>query len=325
MNRNELRIVFMGTPEFAVAPLEALYQAGFHVVGVVTVADKPAGRGRQLQQSAVKKWAVDHSIPVLQPLKLKDEQFISDLKAWNADLFVVVAFRMLPEIVWSLPPMGTFNLHASLLPQYRGAAPINHAIINGEPITGLTTFLLDEQLDTGAILFQQEMKIGNNETASQLHDRMMPVGGELVVKTCDALMNSSLVPVKQDNSQGVLLREAPKIFKENCLLQWDQPVELIRNRIRGLSSYPGAFTHLVSPEGETLVLKIFNGEVGSGSVTKPGELDTDGKSYLAISCSDGWYKASEVQLSGRKRMGIAEFLRGIQLKTGWRIEWSERK
>lgn len=324
MEREELKIVFMGTPEFAVAPLKALCEAGYPVAAVVTVADKPAGRGRQLQQSAVKQWAVDHQLPVLQPLKLKEEEFLRQLKAFDAHLFVVVAFRMLPQVVWAMPPLGTFNLHASLLPQYRGAAPINHAVINGETTTGLTTFLLDEQMDTGSVLMQEAMEIGADETAGELHDRMMVKGAELVVATCDAIRLGTHSPVAQSAYAPGQLRAAPKIFKENCLIDWNQPAETVRNLIRGLSPYPGAFTRLLSPQGEELVLKIFRGRVVADERVVAGAIQSDGKSFLQFACTDGWYQASEVQLSGRKRLKTTEFLRGIDFLGEWKVLQGER-
>jgi len=318
MARSDLKIVFMGTPDFAVAPLQALYDAGYTIAAVVTVADKPAGRGRHLQQSAVKQWAVTHELPVLQPVKLRDEQFLGELASFGAHLFVVVAFRMLPAVVWQMPPLGTFNLHASLLPMYRGAAPINHAIINGEQVSGVTTFLLDEQLDTGRILFQEPMDIGPDETAGELHDRMMAVGSSLVVKTCDAMLEKTVIPQPQSSIPDGCLKEAPKIFKDDCRIDWSLPVEVIRNRIRGLSPYPAAFTDLISSDtNEQLTLKIFRARAADRPLKEPGSIETDGRTYLAFACADGWLMVDEVHLSGRKKMKTDDFLRGFNPAGGW--------
>ncbi|PKP23684.1 MAG: methionyl-tRNA formyltransferase [Bacteroidetes bacterium HGW-Bacteroidetes-22] len=320
MKRSDLRIVYMGTPEFAVAPLDALSKAGFVISAVVTVADKPAGRGRQLQYSPVKEWAISKNVPFLQPVSLKNEVFLKDLAAIDADLFVVVAFRMLPAVVWKMPRLGTFNLHASLLPMYRGAAPINHAVMNGEKFSGITTFLLDEQLDTGRILFQESMPVGQNETAGDLHDRMMIAGAEMVIKTCDALASGNITPIAQKYLPGSDLKEAPKIFKEDCRIDWNRKGELIRNQIRGLSPYPAAFTDLLLPGEQQASLKIFMAHFESGNIDKTGDIHTDGKTCLAFSCADGWIFADEVQLSGRKRMKIADFLRGFLIDSTVKVD-----
>lgn len=320
MKRSDLRIVYMGTPEFAVAPLDALSKAGFVIGAVVTVADKPAGRGRQLRHSPVKEWAMSNDVPVLQPVSLKNEVFLKDLAAINADLFVVVAFRMLPAVVWKMPRLGTFNLHASLLPMYRGAAPINHAVMNGEKLSGITTFLLDEQLDTGSILFQELMPVEQNETAGDLHDRMMIAGAKLVVKTCDALASGNITPIAQTLLPVTDLKEAPKIFKDDCRIDWNREGEQIRNQIRGLSPYPAAFTDLLLPGGQQGSLKIFMVRFESGKVSKTGDINTDGKTCLAFSCADGWIFADEVQLSGRKRMKITDFLRGFLIDNSVRVD-----
>lgn len=305
-----MRIVFMGTPDFAVASLAALQNAGHEIVGVVTAPDKPAGRGQKLQQPAVKQYALAHQIPVLQPQKLRDPEFLAALKDWKAELQVVVAFRMLPEVVWDMPPHGTVNLHASLLPQYRGAAPINHAIINGETESGVTTFLLQHEIDTGNILFSERMSIGPNETAGELHDRMMVIGAHLLVKTIRAIEEGTVVPQAQDAlSQGMELRHAPKIFKTDCEIDWAQPVATVHNLVRGLSPYPTAYTIL---EGKTL--KIFRAAPEPmGSDAPPGTYDSDGKTFFKCACSDGWLVLQEVQLEGKKRMDVSEFLRGFRL------------
>jgi methionyl-tRNA formyltransferase len=305
---SRLRIIFMGTPAFAVASLEALLQAGFNVVGVITAPDKPAGRGMELQQSAVKKAALVHGLPVLQPLKLKDPGFIDDLKALKADLQVVVAFRMLPEVVWNMPPLGTINVHASLLPHYRGAAPINWAVINGEKETGITTFKLQHAIDTGNILLQEKLAIGSNETAGELHDRMMAIGASLLVETVNGIANDSIHEQPQDsfNLAENEIKHAPKIYTETCQINWKQPVEKIYNQVRGLSPYPTAFTKL---DGKTL--KIFSGKIENQHPTEtPGNYKTDGKSFLKFAAPDGYLHVTELQLEGKKRMDVESFLRG---------------
>ncbi len=304
------RIVFMGTPEFAVAPLDALVKAGFNIVGVITAPDKPAGRGMQLQQSAVKKYAVEQGLNILQPEKLKNPQFLEELTALQGDLQVVVAFRMLPEAVWNMPRWGTINLHASLLPQYRGAAPINWAVINGEKETGLTTFKLQHEIDTGNILLQEKLPIGDNETAGELHDRMKEAGAALVVRTVNGLADGSL----QERPQSSLanshdqLKTAPKIFTDTCKIDLTKPVDDVFNLIRGLSPYPAAFTYL---DGK--LLKIFKAvkELTTTSIS-PGEHETDGKTYLRFAAKDGYISVLELQLEGKKRMGVGDFLRGYK-------------
>jgi methionyl-tRNA formyltransferase len=301
----------MGTPDFAVASLHALIQAGCNIVAVVTAPDKPAGRGMQLQQSAVKQYAVSKQIPVLQPEKLKNEIFIASLKALQPHLQVVVAFRMLPEIVWSLPPMGTINLHGSLLPQYRGAAPINWAIINGETTTGVTTFKLQHAIDTGNILLQEPIPILPNENAGQLHDKMKVIGAALLVKTIQQLALGTLkeIPQSELTSETQSIKHAPKIFTETCLINWEQPAEKVYNLIRGLSPYPGAFTYLNGKK-----LKIFQAKIDNSSPKniQPGTYVTDGKSELKISALNGWLNIIDLQLEGKKRMDIASFLRGYK-------------
>ncbi|HEU4471279.1 MAG TPA: methionyl-tRNA formyltransferase [Flavisolibacter sp.] len=303
------RIVFMGTPEFAVASLHALVQAGYEIAGVVTAPDKPAGRGLKLQESAVKKYAVDHGLTILQPEKLKNQAFIQELKSLEADLQVVVAFRMLPELVWNMPPMGTLNVHGSLLPRYRGAAPINWAVINGEKETGVTTFRLKHEIDTGNILLQESMPIGENETAGELHDRMKELGAQLLVRTVRGLIDGSLAEIPQASiQQEDSLPHAPKLFTETCRIDWNKPVQEVHNLIRGLAPFPGAFTHL-----NNKVLKIYRAEkAGSKTSIGPGKFDTDRRSYLQFGCTDGAMMIKELQLEGKKRMLVEEFLRGYR-------------
>lgn len=302
-----MKIVFMGTPDFAVASLSALQQAGLDIVGVVTAADKPAGRGQKLSESAVKKYAVENGLKVLQPLKLKDPIFIDELKSLAADLFVVVAFRMLPEIVWQMPKKGTINLHGSLLPQYRGAAPINHVIINGEKETGVTTFFLKQEIDTGDIIFTDAIAIEDNETAGSLHDKLMIVGANLLVKTVKAIEADDYNEVPQPESED--LKFAPKIFKDFCKVDWNQNNQTVYNHLRGLSPYPTAFTTL-----NDKTLKIFNGEPEDKEPgISTGAFLTDGKTYLKFATKDGFIKVTDVQFEGKKRMLIDEFLRGMRL------------
>lgn len=304
----------MGTPDFAVASLDALIRSGKEVVAVVTAPDKPAGRGQKLQQSAVKQYAVEHQLPVLQPVKLKDETFLEELKAFKADLQVVVAFRMLPAVVWDMPSKGTINLHGSLLPQYRGAAPINWAIINGEKETGVTTFFLQHEIDTGNILFAEKVAIGDDETAGDVHDKLMLTGADLVVKTVTAIENNNYQEKPQDeilDEEGKALdtKHAPKIFKETCLIDWSKPVNDVYNHIRGLSPYPAAYTHL---DGKTLKVYSATRELSKPDV-EAGQYETDGKSFLKFACTDGYIALETIQLEGKKRIGIAEFLRGYRL------------
>ena len=312
------RIVYMGTPEFAVAPLEALINAGYDVVGVVTVADKPSGRGLKMNESAVKKYAVEHNIPVLQPLKLKDPEFLEQLAAWKADLFVVVAFRMLPEVVWKMPTLGTINLHAALLPQYRGAAPINWAVINGEKLSGVTTFMIDENIDTGGIILRQECRIQDTDTAGDLHDKLMPIGAKLVVETVEGLIEKNVeTRVQRSFIQGSeVLKPAPKITKELCHVDWNDSTTQIYNLIRGLSPYPTAYTELIGADGVATQLKIFGATVADSisvpAGTAAGTVLSDGKSYMAITTADGAISLTDVQLAGKKRMDIKAFLAGFR-------------
>ena len=299
------RIVFMGTPEFAVASLDALIKAEYNVVGVITAPDKPAGRGMKMNESAVKKYAIEHELTILQPEKLKNPEFLSQLKALNADLQVVVAFRMLPEVVWNMPPMGTINVHASLLPKYRGAAPINWAIINGEKETGVTTFKLTHEIDTGNILLQEKVNIGDEDDAGILHDKLKDAGARLLIKTISALDNNNITEQPQPDADIV---HAPKLNTDTARINWNGPVEKIHNLIRGLSPYPAAFTSL---KGKGF--KIYKSEFKHVKpAVAPGEFETDNKSYLRFAGADGYIYAKNVQAEGKKRMDIVEFLRGFR-------------
>lgn len=309
-NFQSLRIVFMGTPEFAVASLDALVKAGCNIVGVVTAPDKPAGRGMKLTESAVKKYAAEHGLKVLQPEKLKNPEFLTELKSLNADLQIVVAFRMLPEAVWNMPPMGSVNLHGSLLPQYRGAAPINWAVINGEKETGVTTFKLKHEIDTGDILLQESFPIGDNETAGEVHDRMKEIGARVLVKTVIGLAEGSVMEQPQtSNLKPQTLHHAPKIFTETCRIDFSKTSEEVHNLIRGLSPFPGAFTSL---NGK--MLKIYKSEKISDQAvsSKPGRYETDNKTFLRFACADGFIAVKELQLEGKRKMTIEEFLRGYR-------------
>jgi methionyl-tRNA formyltransferase len=311
MDYKDLRIVFMGTPEFAVASLDALVSAGCTIVGVITAPDKPAGRGMKLQQSAVKKYAVEKGLTVLQPEKLKNPQFLEELKVLKADLQIVVAFRMLPEVVWNMPPMGTINVHGSLLPQYRGAAPINWAIINGEKETGVTTFKLQHEIDTGHILLQEGIPIGEDETAGELHDKMKEVGAQLLVKTIKGIADGSLQEIPQTTvaeQQNIEIKHAPKIHTSTCLIDWNKSVDEIYNLVRGLSPYPAAFTYL---NEKTLKIYIAEKEKKVPAIT-PGQYETDHKTYLKFACSNGYIQVKELQLEGKKRMPVTDFLRGFR-------------
>ena len=309
-----MKIVFMGTPDFAVASLDALLNNGQNIVAVVTAPDKPAGRGQKLQESAVKRYALEHNLPVLQPLKLKDEAFLDELRAFNADLQIVVAFRMLPVVVWDMPAKGTINLHGSLLPQYRGAAPINWAIINGEKHTGVSTFFLQHEIDTGNILFSQRVDIQEDETAGELHDKLMHVGADLLVKTVKAVEENKYDEISQQDAitQTGLTEEpkhAPKIFKDTCLIDWNKPVKDVYNLIRGLSPYPTAFTSL---DGKTVKVFAAKYELVTHNV-QPGDHLSDGKTFLKFACPDGFILLENIQMEGKKRIGITDFLRGYRL------------
>lgn len=306
-----MRIIFMGTPEFAVASLKALIDAGENVVAVVTVPDKPAGRGQKMHESAVKVFAKEHQIPVLQPVKLRDPEFIAALRSYQADLQVVVAFRMLPEMVWDMPKHGTVNVHASLLPNYRGAAPINWAVINGEKKSGVTTFLLQHEIDTGNILFADEVEIADTDDAGILHDKLMEKGAQLIVKTVDAIRNGDINPVPQDDLLAAEdVKHAPKIFKEDGEIDWNKDTASIYNKIRGLSPYPTAFTKL-----DNKGLKIFqtSKEIKAHDLI-PGTYVTDGKNMLKVATNDGYIHLLSIQIEGKKRMLIADFLRGYRFE-----------
>lgn len=314
MQGKDLRIVFMGTPDFAVESLKALVENGYQVVGVITAPDKPAGRGQKLSESAVKQYAVSQGLTILQPEKLKNPEFLEALRALQADLQIVVAFRMLPEVVWSMPRLGTFNLHGSLLPQYRGAAPINWALINGDKETGVTTFLLSHEIDTGRILFHEKVAIGENDNVGDIHDRLMVIGAPLVLKTVEALASGNYAAVEQDElADPGTLKHAPKIFKDDCRINWNGAGEQIRNRIRGLSPYPTAWTELQTGDAAGMSLKIFAASFISAHGLIPGAVATDGKNWFRIAATDGWLDITDLQLSGKKRMTVADFLRGFHV------------
>lgn len=312
-----MRIVFMGTPDFAVASLEKIAEAGHDIAAVVTAPDRPAGRGQKLQFSAVKEAALKLRIPVLQPEKLKSEDFISELKKLNADLFVVVAFRMLPEIVWNMPKKGTINLHGSLLPQYRGAAPINWAVINGEKETGVTTFFIRHEIDTGNILQHHKTEISETDNAGTIHDKLMAAGADLLVDTIDKLEKNTLTAQPQEKFIGNQeLKHAPKIFRETCRINWNKSTNEIFNLIRGLSPYPAAWTDLKNQNGETINFKLFETKKDNSHKGKPGHFYTDGKNLLRIYTSDGSLLIKSLQQAGKKRMTIEEFLRGFTFTDG---------
>jgi methionyl-tRNA formyltransferase len=314
MNKKDLKIVFYGTPDFAVKSLQAIIDAGYNVVAVVTAPDKPAGRGKKLTQSPVKKYAVEQNLKVLQPEKLKDPAFLEELKKLRPDLQVVVAFRMLPKEVWSLPPLGTFNLHASLLPQYRGASPINFALINGEKETGLTTFFIDDKIDTGNIILQEKTQIKDTDNFESLHDKMMLQGADLVVRTIETILKGNFKLINQNDliKPGETLKPAPKINKKDCEINWNRPVDEVYNFIRGLSPWPAAFTMLKDKEGKELYVKIFKVEKENHvSQNEPGQVETDNKNFLRIYCKDGSILVKELQLPGKKRMKTVELLRGF--------------
>lgn len=311
-----LRIVYMGSPDFAVGPLKELLNKGYHVAAVVTVPDKPAGRGRKMTPSPVKKFALQKHLPVIQPEHLSDEIFIRTLQGYQPDLQIIVAFRILPEVIWKLPPKGTCNLHASLLPQYRGAAPINWALINGETETGVTTFFLSQSVDTGQIIFQEKTTILPDETAGDLHDRLMEMGTHLVLKTVGAIETGQVDLTDQQTMirPGTVLKKAPKLTKDDCRIDWKQSMVSVRNKIRGLSPIPGAFTYLGTNPEDAVLLKIYrtSGQPGTPS-PHPGEIITDHKSHLGITTTDGVVFLEEVQLASKKRMSVHEFLRGFHV------------
>lgn len=305
MNK-KLRIIFLGTPEFAVENLRILVENGHHIVGVVTAPDKPAGRGQKIQETAIKKYASSIGLNILQPTNLKDESFILELKSLKADLQIVVAFRMLPEIVWNMPPLGTFNLHASLLPQYRGAAPINRAIMNGETETGVTTFFLQQEIDTGNIILQKAIPIPDETNAGELHDQLMKIGSDLVLETVNQIINNKIETVPQNHIPIENLKFAPKIFKHNCQIDWNSSLNQIHNQVRGLSPYPTAWTKLNDKS-----LKIFRGKkIKAEHNERFGKIACDSKTFLKIAVDGGYYQIEELQLEGKKRLNIFEFLRG---------------
>ena len=316
----KIRIAYFGTPEFAASQLEAILAAGYEVAVVVTMPDKPAGRGRKIQYSDVKKTAMEHDVPLLQPEKLRDPEFLAALASYQANLFIVVAFRMLPAVVWQMPELGTFNLHASLLPQYRGAAPINFAIINGETETGLTTFFLNEEIDKGAVIMREKVAIRPDETAGELHDELMLLGNKVVVETIKKIEAGEVDAQTQDTlSEGQELKPAPKISKEFCNIDWHQDCQTVYNHIRGLSPYPAAHTQLVSDNGELIEMKVYAAEVEPGKTGLPvGSVVTDNKKHLKIALSDGFISLKYVQQAGKKAMAIDDFLRGTRLEGGWK-------
>ncbi len=314
MTQTDLRIVFMGTPEIATASLDAIHQKGYNIVGVITAPDRPAGRGRKIRYSPVKEYALEKGLHLMQPTNLKDPVFQQELKDLQPDVQVVVAFRMLPEAVWALPPKGTFNLHASLLPQYRGAAPINWAVINGETQTGVTTFFLDKEIDTGRIIAREKVEIHPRDTAGTLHDRLKDTGAGLVVKTLEKIACDQVesIPQKQLISQQQPLKKAPKIFKEDCRIHWDGPADEINNFIRGLNPMPGAFTELELENQDKLMMKIFEAHpIKEKHPYNPGKIFTDHKNYIKISTRDGFIEIKTLQVSGKKRMKTSDFLRGF--------------
>lgn len=316
----KIRIAYFGTPEFAASQLEAILRAGYEVAVVVTMPDKPAGRGRKIQYSDVKRTALEHNLPLLQPEKLKDQAFLEQLASYQADLFIVVAFRMLPAVVWQMPELGTFNLHASLLPQYRGAAPINFAIINGETETGLTTFFLNEEIDKGAVIMREKVSIRPDETAGELHDELMLLGNKVIVDTIKKIENGDVCALSQEElAENQTLKPAPKISKEFCNVDWNQDCLTVYNHIRGLSPYPAAHTQLVSEDGEAIDLKVYSSEIELCQHGLPvGSVVTDNKKHLKISLCDGFISLTNVQQSGKKAMPIEDFLRGTQLNGIWK-------
>lgn len=318
MDKKNLRIVFFGTPEFAVESLDALVKAGYNIVAAVTMPDKPAGRGHRMYHSPVKEYAVANGIPLLQPVKLKDPEFVDALRACRADLFIVIAFRMLPEVVWTMPPLGTFNLHASLLPRYRGAAPINWAVINGDTETGVTTFFLKHEIDTGDLIQQEKVAILPEENVGDVHDKLMHLGARLTVETVDAIVAGNLHTIPQDSllTSGEIPTPAPKIFKETCRIDWNRPAREIHNLIRGLSPYPCAWTELGEEGGDSpaAVVKIQKSAVTGGSATAPAGKVTVSGGRMTVACGDGGIiEILEMQPSGKRPMATADFLRGARL------------
>ena len=324
MEKKDLRIVYMGTPEFAVESLKRLVEGGYNVVAVITMPDKPMGRhGSVLQGSPVKQYAVSQGLKVLQPENLKEESFVEELRSLQADLQIVVAFRMLPEVVWNMPRWGTFNLHASLLPQYRGAAPINWAVMNGDTETGITTFFLKHEIDTGDIIQQVKVPIADTDNVEMVYDKLMMLGGELVLETVDAILNGTVKSIPQDEiiQQDTELRPAPKIFKETCRIDWSTGVKKVYDFVRGLSPYPAAWTEIKTPDGNHQVLKIFETAKTFEEHEKTiGTMETDGKTYLRVAVEDGYINLLSLQIAGKKRMLIQDFLRGYRFVEGSSVE-----
>jgi methionyl-tRNA formyltransferase len=312
-----MKIIYMGTPDFAVEPLRRLVEAGKDIVAVVTMPDKPAGRGHKIQFSPVKEYALSVNIPLLQPVNLKDPEFVEELRSYQADLQIVVAFRMLPEIVWNMPPLGTFNLHASLLPQYRGAAPINWAVINGETETGITTFFLQHEIDTGNIIMQEKITIAPDDNAGIVHDRLMMLGADLVLQTVNQIESGNVASIPQPDGE---LKAAPKIFKDTCLINFNATAESVRNLVRGLAPYPAAWIELTDPTGNTTNMKIYEVSKELCTPSHPaGTLVCDGKKILKVAVQDGYIHLDQVQLAGKKRMPAADLMRGTDL-TQYKIQ-----
>lgn len=315
MTKEDLRIVFFGTPEFAVESLDTLVKAGYNIAAVVTAPDKAAGRGHKMLQSAVKQYAIAHNLPLLQPVSLKAPEFVDELRAIGANLFIVIAFRMLPEVVWTMPELGTFNLHASLLPRYRGAAPINWAVINGDKETGVTTFFLKHEIDTGDIISQEAITIGDDECAGSVHDRLMALGARLTLKTVDDIVAGTVTPLPQDAIAGREVSAAPKIFKDTCRIDWSAKATDVHNLVRGLSPYPAAWTTLTDDEKDGATdVKIIRTAVSrrDGANSEPGRIGTDGRT-MTVDCGNGSIEILELQPAGKKRMTAAEWLRGVHL------------
>ena len=322
MTKEELRIVYMGTPDFAVETLRLLVENKYNVVAVVTMPDKPAGRGHKIQFSPVKQYALSVGLPILQPTNLKDEAFIEELRSYQAHLQIVVAFRMLPQIVWDMPPMGTFNLHASLLPQYRGAAPLNWAIMNGDKETGITTFFLTHEIDTGRVIQRRSIEIADSDNVGIIHDKLMTMGAEMVCETVDNIIADKVVAIPQEELMtDEPLRPAPKIFKDTCHLNFGRTVEDLYNQVRGLSPYPAAWCEFVSPTGETTGVKIFEASRHTCSHSHtPGSIVTDGKKNIEIACEDGYLQILSLQIAGKKRLSAEELLRGFRLTNEYKAQ-----
>ncbi len=317
MNKEDLKIVFLGTPDFAVESLRRIHEGGYNIVGVVTMPDKPAGRGHKLLQSPVKQYAVANNLHLMQPPKLKAPEFIDKLRSLNADLFIVIAFRMLPEIVWSMPPLGTFNLHASLLPKYRGAAPINWAVINGDTETGVTTFFLKHEIDTGDIIRRESIEIKPEDNVGDVHDRLMMLGADLTIDTIEHIIAGDLKPIPQDSlTAGIEPTPAPKIFKETCLIDWNRTATEVHNLVRGLSPYPAAWFEIETSASQPLTIKVFETKVlpNDNANLHPGKISTPGGNRLIVDCADARIEILSLQASGKKRMPTADFLRGTQIK-----------